>query len=463
MKISYMATVMCLSTFCSLFCRTTLGAELDAYGGCIDIRGERTGFFHTQQIDGRWWLVTPDGHGFLSLGINHYHPGWWAVEENRAHWVAAWGAGRPWDAAWKKGFRNEAVKDCAYLGLNTFGYHCETDILLDKPLGPVMPYVRQFVPIPFSGHMKPKADAYVDVFAPWFAKHCDTLAQKQVKPYANDKLILGYAMADVPTMTDFESNSPWSGGPTWPKVLRNKGGDAPGKQAYVKLMKERHSSIDTFNATYGTSFTSWKALAAATDWRPNTDMNNATEKADNMAFMRSCVDQYYRIAIEAVRRYDTNHMFFGDKWNANGDSFDNVADIVALYCDVAYFQCYGKWDYMKPRLDRWSRLTGLPLLNGDSSYGTPKEHMPNPGGTVLPTQAARVAATREFCENAFARPDFVGWHICGILEMWDTMPGQQARQKIGLKSPTGEWDTEITAALRDLSARLYEIAKGDHN
>ena len=113
MKISYLATVTCLSTLCSLFSTTTLGSELDAYGGFIDIVGERTGFFHTQEIDGRWWLVTPEGSAFLSLGINHYHPGWWAVDENRDHWVAAWGAERPWDAAWKKGFRDEAVKDCA--------------------------------------------------------------------------------------------------------------------------------------------------------------------------------------------------------------------------------------------------------------------------------------------------------------------------------------------------------------
>ena len=461
MKILHLTMVTFLTASCSLISSTTPGSELDPYGGCIEIAGERTGFFHAQEIDGRWWLVTPDGHGFLSLGINHYHPGWWAVDENRDHWVAAWGAERPSDAAWKKGFRDEAVKDCAHLGLNTFGYHCETEILLEKPLGPVLPYVRQFVPIRFSGHMKPKAGAYVDVFAPSFAEHCDALAQERVRPYANDKLILGYAMADVPTMTDFESSSPWSGGPTWPKVLRNTGSEAPGKQVYVAMMKERHGTIHTFNAAYRMAFDSWEALTAAANWRPKTDMANETEKADNMAFMRARVDRYYRVASEAIRRYDANHMFFGDKWNANSDSFENVADIVASYCDVAYFQCYGEWNYMKPPLDRWSKLTGLPLLNGDSSYGTPKEHMPKPGGTVLPTQAARVAATREFCENAFARPDFVGWHICGILEMWDTMPGQQPSQKIGLKSPTGEWDMDMADTLRNLSKRLYEIGRGE--
>ncbi len=430
--------------------------ELDRFGGWKAKQFEATGFFRTEHDGERWWLVTPEGNAFLSLGINHYHPGWWMQDENRDHWVKAFGAKQPGDDAWRRGFRDEAVRDCRHLGLNTFGYHCETPILLDPPLGPVMPYVRHYVPVAFSLHMRAKPEAYVDVFDPSFAEHCDRVAREQVKPYADDPLILGFAMADVPTMTDSEAQ--WNGLPTWPRVLRNMGADAPGKRAYVATMRERHNEIGTFNSSYGTAFDSWDALRAAEDWRPKTDMANKTERADNMAFLRECVDTYYRVAKEALRRYDTNHMFFGDKTNANGDAFDNIADIAARYCDATYFQSYGRWSHEEPRYDRWSAMTGLPLINGDSSYGAPKQHMPNPGGTKVRDEAERAAATREFCENAFARPDFVGWHICGILEMWDTMPGQQQRQKIGLKSPTGEFCPEITATVQDISARLYQIA-----
>ena len=34
-------------------------------------RFKPTGFFRVEQIDGRWWFVTPEGHGFLSAGVNH--------------------------------------------------------------------------------------------------------------------------------------------------------------------------------------------------------------------------------------------------------------------------------------------------------------------------------------------------------------------------------------------------------
>jgi agarase len=42
----------------------------DSYGGWTAVRGDKTGFFHTQRINGFWWIITPEGNGFLSKGIN---------------------------------------------------------------------------------------------------------------------------------------------------------------------------------------------------------------------------------------------------------------------------------------------------------------------------------------------------------------------------------------------------------
>src|SRR5579864_3574478 len=51
-------------------------ADYDRYGGWMKLAGTKTGFFHTQEIDGRWWLVTPDGHVFFSKGVDNvsYRP-----------------------------------------------------------------------------------------------------------------------------------------------------------------------------------------------------------------------------------------------------------------------------------------------------------------------------------------------------------------------------------------------------
>jgi len=46
------------------------------FGGYLDARIDQgTGFFRTIQIDGRWWLVDPEGYLFLSHGVNCVSPG----------------------------------------------------------------------------------------------------------------------------------------------------------------------------------------------------------------------------------------------------------------------------------------------------------------------------------------------------------------------------------------------------
>jgi hypothetical protein len=43
----------------------------DRFGGLLDTGGFRaTGFFRTERRDGRWWLVTPEGNGFFSIGMD---------------------------------------------------------------------------------------------------------------------------------------------------------------------------------------------------------------------------------------------------------------------------------------------------------------------------------------------------------------------------------------------------------
>jgi hypothetical protein len=69
MKTSILITIIFLLV--SLINISARAEELDSYGGFTDITGEKTGFFHTEKIDGRWWLVTPEGNAFWGMGIAH--------------------------------------------------------------------------------------------------------------------------------------------------------------------------------------------------------------------------------------------------------------------------------------------------------------------------------------------------------------------------------------------------------
>ena len=52
--------------------------HLSPYGGRTDRKTRATGFFHTERIDGRWWMIDPKGRGFYMVGTDHisYHVHW---------------------------------------------------------------------------------------------------------------------------------------------------------------------------------------------------------------------------------------------------------------------------------------------------------------------------------------------------------------------------------------------------
>jgi K(+)-stimulated pyrophosphate-energized sodium pump len=75
-------------------------------------------------------------------------------------------------------------------------------------------------------------------------------------------------------------------------------------------------------------------------------------------------------------------MFFGDKINADTDSVDTVLAITSKYTDLVFYQMYAKYEVQKPALERWSRITDKPFINGDSAYTMVTEHMPRPYGPV---------------------------------------------------------------------------------
>lgn len=443
------------------------GPPLDRFGGWTGRRFRATGFFRVAK-DERWWLVTPEGNAFLSFGINHLHPNFWNQDYNREAWKEQLGLeslrGRPFDAALRTWF----LETCVAYGFNTVGVHTSLDVVNTPE--PAMPYLRpiRFVDIP---HWKTEVpdENFLDVYADAFASRCDRLAREFAVPARNDPYLLGYAMTDCPLLTeeDCRERPDVIGGARrparvgWPCRLRNLGPDAPGKRAYVETVRSQYRGrIAGFNAVYGTDFGSFDALAASRNWRPQTDLSNASETRDNTEFLQRTVARYYGTAREAIRRHDPNHLFFGDKLNANTDSLDTVLPVTSRFTDLVFYQMYGRYEVQAPGLDRWSALVDQPLVNGDSAFTMVTGTMPRPFGPVADSLEQRTVWTREFFRQAFARPDFVGWHYCGLIDATNQVAGKQDRQHSGLMDGYGNPRPLLQGAISESARGLYGMASG---
>lgn len=443
-------------------------AERDRFGGWPGRRFEATGFFRVEKDD-RWWLVTPAGNAFLSFGINHLYPDLWRQDYNRVAWQRRLGVADldDWNA-FAPALRSWFLKTCEEYGFNTVGVH-NTLRIVNRPR-PALAYLQpiRFIDIPHWRPIVPDIH-FLDVFSPEFAARCERLAKETAAPLKDDLYLLGYSMTDCPLFTeeDCRERPDVIGGARlasrigFPRRLRNLGPDAPGKQAYVRTMREVYRDrIADFNRSYGTTFKTFDALAAAVDWRPHTMLSNAEETRDNIKFLQAVVDRYYRTAREAIRRHDPNHLFVGDKLNANTDSIDTVLPVTSRHTDVVFYQAYARYEVQQPGLDRWSRITDQPKINGDSAFTMVTDTMPRPFGPVADNLPQRAEWTEEFFRQAFARPDFVGWHYCGLIDASQRVPRKQARQHSGLLDGHGNPYPEVQRALQSASADLYQIATG---
>ncbi len=440
-------------------------ARLDRFGGWTGRRFEASGFFRVEK-DERWWLVTPDGNAFLSFGFNHLTPDFWRQHYNRSAWERVLSLTTLVGPSFTAALKTWVLKTCSEYGFNTVGVHNMLDVM-NRPLAS-LPYMLPitFVDIPHWKTDVPNED-FVDVFSEEFARHCDRLGAEIAAPVKNDPFLLGYSMTDCALFTeeDCRERPDTIGGASrgsrigWPRRLRNLGAEAQGKQEYVQTMRDLYrGEIADFNRTYGSSFDSFGALASAERWRRHTDLSNGNETRDNVEFLKRVVARYYQTARDAIRRYDSNHLFMGDKLNANTDAMDTVLPVTSPFTDVAMYQMYGRYEVQKPGLDRWSSIANRPIINGDAAFTMITEHMPRPYGPIADNLRQRAEWTEEFFRAAFARPEFVGWHYCGLIDAPNLIPARQARQHSGLIDGYCEPYPALKKVVRKCTDEMYQLA-----
>ncbi|MCZ6675143.1 MAG: twin-arginine translocation signal domain-containing protein, partial [Verrucomicrobia bacterium] len=442
-------------------------ASLDKYGGWTGKKFKATGFFRIEKDD-RWWFVTPEGNAFLSFGINHVHLNFWREKHNANAWQNTFGIENIWaNEQFFPALRDWVLQACEEYGFNTIGVHNELRVL-NNP-SPKVPYMQPFrvISIPHWWNEIPDEN-FVDVFEKHFEVACDKLAKEVVVPVRDDPYLLGYSMNDCPLFTeeDCRERTDVIGGKRralrskgWPRRLRNLGADAPGKQAYVRLMKKIYrNSIKDFNTTYGTSFKSFDALASAVDWRPDTELSNANETRDNTEFLLAVVDRYYQCASDAIRRHDPNHLFVGDKLNANTDAVDTVLKVTSKYTDILFYQMYAKYEVQEFGLDRWSKIVDQPIINGDSAFTMVTDTMPHPFGPIASSLEERIEWTDTFFHKAFARPEFIGWHYCGLVDADNNMPKPERkyRQHSGLLDTYGVPYPGLKGSIKGCVDQMYQ-------
>jgi len=362
----------------------------DSYGGTLRVKGTATGFFHVEKINGVWWIIDPEGNGFISKGVNHvsfdgdYSPSLGYSPYNRVV-LGKYGHAESWAEA--------TVERLRSYGFNTIGAWSSSELYRLK-----IPYTI-ILDIAAKAGSEWLSGKVVDYFSKRFEEVADEAAGEICASRRDDPYLLGY-------FTDNELR--W--GPDWRStkhlfddyIALEK--DAPGKKALVQYLREKYGNIGELNAKWGTGFNSFEDILNV--YEPP---GGASLDSDRLGFLEVVSKRYFKVCHDAIRRHDPNHLILGCRFAFRPP--DEVLKGCVGYTDVVSINNYG-WEPPIEDLRAINRLTGLPVIITEFSFKARDSGLPNTkgAGTPLATQEDRAERFEKYVAKLLSEPYVVGYH-----------------------------------------------------
>ncbi len=320
-------------------------------GGALAGEGAGRGFFSLAQRNGRWWLITPAGEPFFSIGVNHIDPSPLRFTENGDLWQRKYGN------SMERWLKEAVAPDLRAWGFNSIGWTQEVvtrgltnhrhsrAFTFEEYQWLGLPYCHQ---LPFADFHQWEAETrHPDLKSTEFAEWCDYVARENCARMKDDPKLIGYFYIDCPTWIHTTNFSAWKSPLFDPEKLKTEIGRK-----------------ELFNL--------------ATNW--------------------------YRITHDAIRRYDPHHLILGDRYEAGRPIADEVIEAAKPFVDVLSFQHFALADKVAANLTHWHGKSGKPVLLADHSAAK-RMH----DGTARHDSAGyakTMAALRQI-------PSCVGFHLCG--------------------------------------------------
>lgn len=427
--------------------------KLDSYGGWIDVKATKTGWFHIEEINGRFLLITPEGHGFIALGVNH-------LSEIRKN-----GPKEP--NLFMTLYNNDWNKFAEDLGNQYEDWEYNT---VDDSVDPLMKKYPHFTSRNFVATSKYLKNKVTDGKPYNFPDIFDSLVKKQLeqdvaefcKKYRDDANLIAYYWTDTPTW-DIHKTRKFRG-TDWVSEIRRLPGNAPGRLKYASFLQERYKTdINWFNRAYGLKLDSFKQLESI-DFS-NLDLSRYEVEHDDQDFLGIIARTYYGIVGTAMRKNDRNHMIFGEKYLL-GDIPRQVLEAALPYIDAiavqpgdGYLPIYTPGDiYPGKEIESLHKISDKPIMICDHQIGFSTEKYSK---SIWPyhlreSEVEAAIATEQFILEAFKQSYIIGYMRCMYI---DRFTKRRNAIKIGLLHDDGTIRTQLVDATRKANQKVNESVR----
>lgn len=382
--------------------------DADRYGGWMGgPQLTATGFFRTEKIDGKWWLVDPDGRLFFSHGVNCVGVG----------------------ADTGVGFRESYF---AWLP-------AKDDSLFGKfYMRQTRPAARGFYNnpshVPYDTYDFPRANALRKYGANWW-EVCAERAHVRIRAWGlntianwSDPAVCGMRKTPYTLCLGtygtprLKGSMGWGGAlpdpfnPDFERIFRGRVREA------AKKMRDDPWCIGVF-------------VDNEPSWNSEPRMEEVSEK-------------YFSTVRNVLKEELPNHLYLGCRiaWGS-----DAVLRAASRYCDVVSVNVYSR----QPVRDLPEKSDDKPMLIGEFHFGALDRGMFHTGLVAARDQAERAVCYRTFVEGCLDHPRFVGTHWFQWRDQALTGRADGENFQIGFVSVTDAPYPELVQAAREVGAVMY--------
>jgi hypothetical protein len=442
--------------------------DWDRYGGfALGPQLKATGFFRTEKVKGKWWLVDPAGRLFFSHGIDCVRALDTTPIEDRAGWFAEFPGGQPGLASFlshgyalKGHYAGRSLECFSFIGANLvrkYGLDWQQTYprlihqrLRSWGLNTIANWsdagVRRLRLTPYTDSVGSERtrriegsdgywDKFPDVFDPGFAAGLRRGMEAKRGDSAGDPWCIGY-------FSDNEMS--WGDEVSLALAALQSPAEQAAKRAFISDLRAKYAGIEALNRTWGCHHASWEALIES---REAPDKNRA--RGDLEAFYTRTAEQYFRTVRDAIKAVAPGQLYLGCRFAWVNP---RAAAAAARYCDVVSYNLY------RPNVADFQFNGGadVPLIIGEFHFGALDRGLFHTGLVPVADQRARAQAYKDYVRGALRHPQFVGCHWFQYSDEPTTgRVYDEENYQIGFVDVADTPYAETIAASREVGYHLY--------
>lgn len=449
-------------------------SDWDEFGGWKKKTFKKTGRFHIERENGRFWLVDPAGNAFLSSGIDcinpgvetrigpirdfvgekllkdfekipEYEPGTMKISRDRKDFFnfgtenlkAAFG--NNWKESWMKIIKYYLLS----WGVNTIGNWSDREFIRFAR----MPYVIPLDSVSKEGF--PHTEKMIfrdfpDVFSPEYKESAARYAES-LDEFKEDPYLIGYFMRNEPEWA-------FVYGLNIAEEMLACPLKTASKEVFIERMKSAYGDILTFSKAWNLKLGSFDEL--------NNGIYKAaslSEKAadDLRTFSEEMITRYVEIPAKELRKVDKDHLNLGMRYAYITDK--------SLLCGSENFDVFSINSYQITPLSSVEQVAALldkPVMVGEFHHGALDRGLTAHGIRGVTTQKERGKAYRYYVEQGLTNPCFLGAHYFQLNDQSPLGRFDGENYQIGLIDICMQEYEEMTRAMRECHERMYRVASG---